>query len=59
MNKIQSKNYRTETYEINKISYDALMTKYTSKTMNMTDFPLVIRVSYKKTVILITSQHSF
>ena len=32
----------------------ALMTKYISKAMNMMDYPLVIRVNYKETVILTT-----
>ena len=37
MNRIQSKNYRLEIHEINKILYRALMIKYTSKTIDMMD----------------------
>ena len=38
--------------------YLAWMIKYTSKTMDVMDH-LVIRVNFKKTVILITNQKSF
>ena len=44
MNRIQSKDNRTETYEIN---HD-LIRKYPSKTMDMMDKLLVIRVNYIK-----------
>ena len=39
--------------------YLALMIKHTSKTMDVLDQLLVIRVNYKKTVILITIRKSF
>ena len=37
INRIQSKDHRTGTYEINKISLLVLMTKYISKAMDMMD----------------------
>ena len=46
MNRIQSKVHRIGTYEIKKIYYLILMTKYILKTM--TNYLLVIRVNYKK-----------
>ena len=35
MNTIQSKNQRIGTYDINKFLYNALMIKYTSKTIDV------------------------
>ena len=37
MNRIQSKDHKIGTYEINKISFFFLIIKYTSKTMDVTD----------------------
>ena len=46
--------HRIGTYEINKISFSCFDDKIKFKTMDMMDQLLVIRVNYKKTVILIT-----
>ena len=59
INSIQSKDHRIGTYEINKISFFVLMIKYASKTMDVMDQLSVIRVNYKKTVILTIIQKSF
>ena len=45
MNRIQTKDHKIKTYEMNKIS---LMIKYTFKIMDMNDWLLVITVNYKK-----------
>ena len=37
MNRIQSKNHRIETYEINKYNYLVLMTEYIFKAMDIPD----------------------
>ena len=50
INRIQIKDCRTGAYEINNISFFALMIKYTSKTMDIADLLLVIKVSYEKQV---------
>ena len=46
--------HRIGTYEINKISFSCFDDKIKFKTMDMMDSLLVIRINYKKTVILIT-----
>ena len=45
MIRIQYKDYRIGTYEINKFPCLVLMTKYIFKTMDMIDYLLVIRVN--------------
>ena len=47
MNRLQSKDDGIRAYETNKISLSCLMTKYISKTMDMMDQLLFIRVNYK------------
>ena len=53
MNRIQRKDDKIGTYEINKISLSCLDDKYISKTTDMMDQPLVIRLNHKKTVTVI------
>ena len=48
MNRIQSKDHKIGTSEIKKFLYHALMIKYTSKTLDMVDSLLVIRINYIK-----------
>ena len=57
MNRIQD--HRIGTFEITKFLCLALMTKLISKTIDMMDKLLVIRVDYQKAVILITIYKSF
>ena len=58
--RIQSKIYKIETYETKKKFFClVLMRKYVSQTMDMADELLVLRVSYEKTVILVTIQNSY
>ena len=54
MNRIQSKDHRIETYEINKISLSCFDDKIYLQKMDVMDWLLVFGVNKKKTVILIT-----
>ena len=59
MNRIQSKDHRIGTYEINKTSLSCFDDKIYIQNNRCDGLLLVIRVSYKKTVILITIQKTF
>ena len=48
MSKIQSRDHRLGTYEINKISWSSFDGKIYIKKMEMTDYFSVIRVNYEK-----------
>ena len=48
MSKIQSRDQRLGTYEINKISWSSFDGKIYIKKMEMTDYFSVIRVNYEK-----------
>ena len=48
MSKIQSRDHRLGTYEINKISWSSFDGKIYVKKMEMTDYFSVIRVNYEK-----------
>ena len=48
MSKIQSRDQRLGTYEINKISWSSFDGKIYVKKMEMTDYFSVIRVNYEK-----------
>ena len=48
MSKIQSRDHRLGTYEINKISWCSFDGKIYIKKMEMTDYFSVIRVNYEK-----------
>ena len=56
MSKIQSRDHRLRTYEINKISWPSFDGKIYIRKMEMTDYFSNIRVNYKKKIILITIQ---
>ena len=48
MSKIQSRDHRLGTYEINKIAWSSFDGKIYIKKMEMTDYFSVIRVNYEK-----------
>ena len=58
MNRIQSKDHRIGTYEINKISLSCFNDKIYIQNNGYDDL-IIIRVNYKRTVILITIKKSF
>ena len=59
MNRIQSKNHKIGTQKSTRSLCLDLMINYTSTTIDVMDWPLIIRVNYKKTVTLITISKSF